>query len=178
MKKNKLYIIFLLIFLLFDCTAQVKASFPVENDWLLGINSFTLFEMYKKFEENDYVEKSIEKQEQFISSLTKSMNNSELLGEWELNNSETNESVDKLSFYTGNEFTIKKYNSYLEYHYKSNTSFIYTNGKDFYFYPSVHFSFLKKIILIDDKLYFYVLKDNEWILDPIHENGKYYYVKK
>ena len=178
MKKNKLFIVFMLIFLLCDCTAQVKNSLPVENNCLLGINSFKLFEMYKNFEENEYVENSIEKQEQFISSLTKSKDNSELLGTWELKDSVTNEIVNKFSFYTGNEFSIKKYNSYLEYHYKSNTDFIYTNGKEFYFYPSVHFYFLKRIVLTEDKLFFYILNDNEWILDPIHEKGKYYYVRK
>ena len=176
MKNNKLFVISILIFLLFDCVAQVKTSLPIENNCLKGINSFKLFELYKDFEENEYVENSIKKHEQFIESLSKSRINSELLGEWYLKD-ELNKTIDKFSFYTGESFKIIKFNSYLEYHYNSNTSFIYTDGKGFYFYPSVHFSFIKKIEIIEDKLYFYILNENEWILDPIHENGKYFYTK-
>lgn len=178
MKRNSFLFILIYSLYLFNCTAQVVTSLPLENKTLQDIDSYKLFEMNKKFEDNEYTEKTIKKHEKFISLLNKSQNDNEFLGKWELIDAKTKETVDKFSFYTGSSFEIQKYNSYLEYHCNSNMSFIYTDGKEFYFYPSVHFSFIKRMILINDELYFYILQDNNWILDPIHENGLYYYSKQ
>ena len=157
-------------------TPNAKMEYVYELAYTLHEKKYNVCILYQL--DNEYTEKTIKKHEKFISLLNKSQNDNEFLGKWELIDAKTKETVDKFSFYTGSSFEIQKYNSYLEYHCNSNMSFIYTDGKEFYFYPSVHFSFIKRMILINDELYFYILQDNNWILDPIHENGLYYYSKQ
>ncbi len=48
-------------------------------------------------------------------------------------------------------------------------------SKDSDIYFVTRYGILKKIIIIEDALYIYVLNDDLWCLDKIHESGKYSY---
>ena len=107
-------------------------------------------------------------------------NKKELLGTWILQN-ETGTAVDGNS----RRYEIEKIFDILSKDYDDGKlrlqcgplfSYLsFAENGDIYIFVAFVIGRLRQIKLYDGKLYFYILHYNKWILDPIHEDGKYYY---
>ena len=49
---------------------------------------------------------------------------------------------------------------------------------ELYIIPTWLYGTLKQLYLMGNRIYIYVLVEDEWVLDPIHESGKNYYERK
>ena len=163
---------------MFSCKSEVSKPLSLEEEILKDIDSHKFFKCENLSDKKSiqYVESVNEKIDFFLETLKKETDSPILLGSWTLKNSSNQQISERWSFYTSNFFDIEK-RLYIEYLFLNNYSFIYTNGTDIYISPSVCSYLIKKIVLDGDKLYFYILKNDKWVLDPIHEGGKYFYTK-
>ena len=59
-----------------------------------------------------------------------------------------------------------------------NRSFIYRNNNGRLYIYTRWINIIRMFEIIDDKLYFYIIQNNKWILDPIHMEGRFYFVRK
>lgn len=98
------------------------------------------------------------------------------IGTWQLVDSEDNIRDDYI-YELNSKFQILSENYYLKInilHYSSKLK----KGVDnqVYFYTE-WIGAIRQLKLIDNKLYCYIEDGDKWILDPIHQNGEYYYKK-
>ncbi len=182
MRKNVLFLMFLCTGFMLSCKSEVPQTLPLEEEMLRGIDSHKLLkcENSGSDESIEYLESVYNKYDSF--KLNELMYDSELLGSWSLKDSEgtaikkePKKKVRKMC--SSNFFDIEKHNSYICYVYMDSSTIINTVGNNIYVSPSVYSSLIKKVILDGDKLYFYILKNDKWVLDPIHKGGKYFYTK-
>lgn len=178
---NKKILIFIFItFITIKLFSEPKEILPITDIILKDIDSDELLkrEFDLEFYDLDYIELVWSWEEEFLSKLEIYPNKS-LLGKWFLVDNKSNIQKNKNSkYYSPYNFKILYEHNYFEYNDAESYSNIYFDGKDYYFTPIVYSILLKKMVVENDKIYFYVLKNGEWILDPIHEGGKYYYVKE
>lgn len=179
--KNKKTVIIILFFCISSCIyAQIIPILPIENQILENISTEKIYknDINPAASDLDYENEISSKIETFISSLNKLNVNSVLEGNWILVDSEFRNNILKNSYHNANSFAITSANNFLEYKYSYYVSNIYSDEENLYFFPSVHSWIIKRIVLSDEKLYLYILENGEWVLDPIHDGGKYFYVKE
>lgn len=100
------------------------------------------------------------------------------IGTWVLKDNQKKK-IDKYAMGSGSEFHIMIMSEKLYYRMKSLDSYLrFSDEGDVYIVPSFLFGVVKQIRIIENKLYLYVLTGDKWILDPIHEGGKYFYEKE
>lgn len=115
----------------------------------------------------------IEKQEKI-----KTNENSFLLGSWILVSENDVSDIKSNGFFLSNEIQIVDMQNTLRFRDKSSTTYL-VKGKD----GSIYFKTrwlegIRQLRFIDSKMYVYILNDDFWELDSIHEGGKYFYIKK
>jgi hypothetical protein len=100
------------------------------------------------------------------------------LGQWVLQDEDGN-SIDKTHRWGASEyFYIVESEEKLKYTYKFKHSYIhYSDHGEFYISTNWDAGIIKQLKIFDSRLYLYVLLYDNWILDPIHKWGKYFYVK-
>lgn len=177
---KKMCILILLSLINIQVFSQPKMTLPITDEVLKDIDSDELLkrEFDLEYYDLDYIELVCSWEEQFISKL-KIYPNESLLGKWILIDEEGNiPKKNNSEYYAASYFRIHITNNYYEYNFAETYSEIYFDGSDYYFHPLVYSILLKKMVVDNDKIYFYVLKNGEWVLDPIHEGGKYFYVKE
>ena len=80
---------------------------------------------------------------------------------------------------SGSEFHIMVITNGLYYAMNSlNSDLYFSDEGDVYIVPDFLFGVVKQMKVIENKLYLYVLTGDKWILDPIHDGGKYFYEKE
>lgn len=100
------------------------------------------------------------------------------IGTWVLKDNQK-KVIDKYAMGSGSEFHIMVSTNGLYYAMNSLNSDLYFSDEcDVYIVPDFLFGVVKQIRIIENKLYLYVLTGDTWILDPIHDGGKYFYEKE
>ncbi len=104
-------------------------------------------------------------------------NYKEYIGDWYLKDSKNN-SIQAFFYSLGSHLIIVDNKENLLIINLANSSLL-KKGKDsqVYFYTQ-WLGALRQLKFIDGKLYSYILDGDKWILDPIHENGKYFFIKE
>jgi hypothetical protein len=115
----------------------------------------------------------IEKQEKI-----KTNENSFLLGSWILVSENDVSDIKSNGFFLSNEIQIVDMQNTLRFRDKSSTTYL-VKGKD----GSIYFKTrwlegIRQLRFIDSKMYVYILNDDFWELDSIHEGGKYFFIKE
>lgn len=59
----------------------------------------------------------------------------------------------------------------------ANSYLYFSINGNVYIKPQWYYGIIKQIKMINSHMYLYVLQGDKWILDPVHENGVYFYVK-
>ncbi|HPX25602.1 MAG TPA: hypothetical protein PLG87_02250 [Treponemataceae bacterium] len=100
------------------------------------------------------------------------------IGTWVLKDNQKKK-IDKYAMGSGPEFDIMLNSEKLYYRKQSSFSYLFFSDEgDVYIVPAFLFGVVKKLRIIENKLYLYVLTGDKWILDPIHDGGKYFYEKE
>lgn len=100
------------------------------------------------------------------------------IGTWVLKDNQK-KVIKKYAMGSGSEFHIMVRTNGLYYAMNSLNSYLrFSDEGDVYIVPAFLFGVVKQIRIIENKLYLYVLTGDKWILDPIHDGGKYFYEKE
>lgn len=176
---TKKLLFFICLFINIKCFAQNQSELQLYEQDLKNISTQRIYDYDNSDDYNDeqYIKSVYTKEKEFFEKLTKTHYKLDFEGNWILVDSQLQSVSKKSSYYNTNSFSIERINNYIEYRYTYTSGIIYTNEIDFYFHPSVHSWIIKKIKIEDDKLYLYILENDKWILDPIHEGGKLFYIK-
>lgn len=124
-----------------------------------------------------YSRNILEKEKSFLNTCNRISEDSSLIGEWKLIDSEGNK-INKHSYYFNNAISIHSYNNELVLDNWGNRSILYLGDENRYYILSRGILIIRMIKIIDDNLYVYIVKDGLWALDSIHENGKYIFKKE
>lgn len=100
------------------------------------------------------------------------------MGQWVLQD-KTENNVNKTHRWgAGKEFDIIESHEKLRYTAGSMYSYVHYSDKgEFYIRSNWEYGTIKRLKIFNDRLYLYVLIYDNWILDPIHKWGEYFYVK-
>ena len=86
--------------------------------------------------------------------------------------------IRKNSVYFNYLTEILTYNNELYLDNWGNRSLLYKGNDDRFYIYTRWINIIRMIKFFDDTMYVYIIDDGRWVLDPIHENGKYYFLKK
>lgn len=177
---KKLIILISLSLICIKVFSEPQKTLPITDSILKDIDSDELLkrEFELEYYDLDYIKLIWSLEEQFLSKL-EIYPNEFLLGKWILIDKEGN-TPKKINsdYYSSSYFNIIYEHNYFEYNDAETYKSIYFDGNDYYFQTLVYSVLIKRMVVDNDKIYLYVLKNGEWILDPIHEGGKYFYVKE
>ena len=84
-----------------------------------------------------------------------------------------NESIffnDKIKFYS--------YDNKIISENWGNNSYVYKGKESRYYIFTRWIGIIRLLKFEGDKLFVYIIKNNEWVLDPIHSDGKYCFIKQ
>jgi hypothetical protein len=110
-----------------------------------------------------------------LATAVTSKNKGLFLGQWILQD-ESGIRINK----PPEEFDIIEKGGMLRYTYGPSFSYLrYSANNEFYINRSDNWDYgiLQQLKILNGRLYIYVLVCDKWMLDPIHEDGKYFYVK-
>lgn len=169
---------FFLVFAISNCYSEdlvqefKRKSFEPEN-----INPQILI----KDEGSDYATDASDRVYSWIETLDTRVTDKRqdaFIGTWLLKDNHKKE-IDKYVMGSGPEFDIMLNSEKLYYRKQSSYSYLYFSDEGgVYIAPAFLFGVVKQMKIIENKLYFYVLTGDKWILDPIHDGGKYFYEKE
>lgn len=123
-----------------------------------------------------YADQIIKAEEDFLKECNK-LESSPYVGIWKLTDQQGN-LVARHSLYFNNSIEISIYKNNIVFDNWGNRSFLYAGNNGRLYIFSKWINIIRQINVIDDKMYVYIVNENEWILDPIHENGKYFFTRK
>ncbi|MDR1047498.1 MAG: hypothetical protein LBL64_06970 [Treponema sp.] len=176
----------ILLFLLFSGSVFSKDSFKYELPRELyepeGIETMRLIdaELHYTKEKGIYLDECNKKIDTLFETANIIANEENILkysGNWIIVD-KNNNSVERYSVSAPKLFFIENINDYLRYRRAESISYLYFYKDNLYISPNIHFAIIAKLILIDNRLYFYILENDKWVLSPIHDGGKYYYIKE
>lgn len=119
----------------------------------------------------------IEQERNFLNNCQKVKEDNGITGNWILVNRENIE--QKKVGYSLCELTeIGKYNDYIFLDNYGNRSFLYLSDKGRLYIFTRWLNVIRMLEIEDGKLFFYITQNDKWVLDPIHNNGEFYFIKK
>lgn len=169
---KKLFIFFMLVIAYFCSYASDRFVMSDEVNYDIEFmkdgDSPDNFELYSNI---------IELEKKFLNNCKKITDGDDFLGEWILvDDDQTPQNV--VSYNLCNLTNIVKLNGYYVLDNYGNRSFIYRNNNGRLYIYTRWINIIRMFEIIDDKLYFYIIQNNKWILDPIHKEGRFYFVRK
>ena len=176
---KKIIFLFIQVFVFFDLNCIENVSYPL----LLSEVNYD-YEKMLDAEKDTPIDKTsyeyslniLRKEKNFLNSLRHINENPALTGEWKLTNKDGKQVV-RHSYYFNNEIFIQSYNKELVLDNWGNRSLLYEGEDSRYYILSRGINIIRMIKIEGTKLFVYIVKDGQWLLDPIHEDGKYYFVK-
>ena len=124
----------------------------------------------------EYSLEIIKKEKEFLKTCKRLNQKKELIGEWNLVDSYGNE-VENYSYYFENQISISLFSSELVLDNWGNRSFIYEGDAERFYILSRGINIIRMIKIYKNELFIYIVKNGSWVLDPIHEGGKYFFKK-
>ena len=169
---KKLFIFFMLVIAYFCSYASDRFVMSDEVNYDIEFmkdgDSPDNFELYSNI---------IELEKKFLNNCEKITDGEDFLGEWILvDDNQTPQNV--VSYNLCNLTNIIKLDRYYVLDNYGNRSFIYRNNNGRLYIYTRWINIIRMFEIIDDKLYFYIIQNNKWILDPIHKEGRFYFVRK
>ncbi len=169
---KKLFIFFMLVIAYFCSYASdrfvMRDEVNYDIEFMKDGDSPDNFELYSNI---------IELEKKFLNNCEKITDGDDFLGEWILvDDDQTPQNV--VSYNLCNLTSIVKLNGYYVLDNYGNRSFIYRNNNGRLYIYTRWINIIRMFEIIDDKLYFYITQNNKWILDPIHKEGRFYFVRK
>lgn len=131
-------------------------------------------------EDFEYICNTAKKIAKFLSTLNKIevSDYSQLIGNYKLINSDNKYIIDSNNFFLNNYVSIISIDTrVLCFQSQSSTTEIYQDVNRSLFFRSRWIEVIRQLKFIDDKMYIYILDGDYWVLDPIHEGGKYFFKK-
>lgn len=123
-----------------------------------------------------YSQQIIKQEKLFLEGCNLTGIDNDLSGKWELVD-KNGKLINHTSVYFDNTIMIsKKYEGYTFDNW-GNRSTIYKGEDNRLYIYTRWICIIRLIIISDDKLYVYIIKNGKWVLDPIHENGQYFFTK-
>ncbi len=172
--------------------SMILLSFSSLNCQTFGLNDIPLFssevnydinlmiDAQKDFPLNEYsvlyADQIVEAENDFLKECSK-LESSPYVGVWKLTDQLGN-LVGHHSFNFSDTIEISMYKNSIVFDNWGNRSFLYAGNNDRLYIFSRWINIIRQINVIDDKMYVYIVDDNKWVLDPIHENGKYFFTRK
>lgn len=123
-----------------------------------------------------YSEEIIKAEREFLNSCSYLLESS-FVGSWRLIDEKGNYIENQSLYFDGN-INISIYNNKTVLDDLGNRSYIYTGDNGRMYIYSRWINIIRLLVFKNDKLYVYTVKDNQWILDPIHMNGRYWFQKE
>ena len=143
-----------------------------------------MFDAQKDFPENDnsyeYSKVIIKREQDFLktcSIIDEADIDKSTLGYWYLRDKEGN-LIKNHSYYLNEIIQISIYNSNITFDNWGNRSYLYKGINDRVYIFSRWINIIRLIRFIDNRIYVYIVNNGKWILDPIHQNGKYFFTKQ
>lgn len=124
----------------------------------------------------EYSLEIIKKEKEFLKTCKRLNKKKELIGEWNLVDSYGNE-IENYSYYFENQISISLFSSELVLDNWGNRSFIYEGDAERFYILSRGINIIRMIKIYKNELFIYIVKNGNWVLDPIHEGGKYAFEK-
>lgn len=124
----------------------------------------------------EYSLEIIKKEKEFLKTCKRLNKKKELIGEWNLVDSYGNE-IENYSYYFENQISISLFSSELVLDNWGNRSFIYEGDVERFYILSRGINIIRMIKIYKNELFIYIVKNGSWVLDPIHEGGKYAFEK-
>ena len=176
-------IVFFIVFSGFSSEKLVANRF--ENN-IEELNSINLVRLYngqkdnaiKEDEEYNYItSKRISEYLKTLKCLDSKKYNM-MSGNYRLVDSNNNYVTDYKKFFLSNYISILEVEKgILSFQSNDSTSKIYINDSGEKFFQSKWIEAIRQIKIIDDKMYIYILDGDYWVLDSIHEDGKFFFKK-
>lgn len=178
---KKILIIFISIFVLcsFSQVQKIPYKFLRQNcepDWLLIEKIEEGYKDDSSLEDYEWWLEATSKTQDYLESLNKLSINQSLMGEWYLFDTNGNK-IEKYGYDISYHIIFYEYNHFMQYRDLSNAGWLYKGRNEEFYYESRWIGYLRQIKIFDDKMYIYILDGDYWVLDPIHEGGKYAFEK-
>lgn len=178
-KKSILLSMILLSFSSLNCQTFGLNDIPLSSSEVnYDIN--LMIDAQKDFPLNEYsvlyADQIVEAENDFLKECSK-LKSSPYVGVWKLTDQLGN-LIGRHSFNFSDTIEISMYKNSIVFDNWGNRSFFYAGNNDRLYIFSRWINIIRQINVIDDKMYVYIVDDNKWVLDPIHENGKYFFTKK
>lgn len=125
----------------------------------------------------EYSLKIIKAEKDFLKRCLTITDNEELIGNWNLVDNDGKE-IRNHSFLFNEHIIITKYKNEIVLDNWGSRSLLYSGNDNRYYIYSRGIGIIRLIKIRDDKLFVYIVKNKEWVLDPIHDGGKYSFQKK
>lgn len=124
----------------------------------------------------EYSKKIINAEKEFLKNCSSINENNSLIGNWKL--VDRNGSLIKNHSFLFNELiSISKYENKLVLDNWGNRSVLYQGNENRYYIFSRGTGIIRMIKIEDNMMFVYIVKNNEWVLDPIHNNGEFIFKK-
>jgi hypothetical protein len=136
---------------------------------------------YDTVELQEYAEETVQKMRNYLRTLQKNASEKiqkQLMGTWELKNRTGQNIFKNHQWGAGQEFHISssEENDGLTYIKDTSYAILYFARNGAVYMVTNWDRIMRQIKIYGNNLYFYILEYDKWILDPIHEGGKYFYV--
>ena len=127
-------------------------------------------------ESYSYSQKIIKQEKLFLDGCILTGIDNDLSGKWKLVD-KNGKLINHNSVYFDNTIMISKKDEGYTFDNWGNRSAIYKGEDNRLYIYTRWICIIRLLIISDDKLYVYIIKNGKWKLDPIHENGQYIFKK-
>ena len=179
---NIILSIFLQVFML--NTLACKENYPHKTMPLInleiGYDLDKMIDAQKDFPSDDtsyeYALDIIKSEKEFLKNCEIVNEDNDLLGDWKLVDNKGTE-IKKHSFLFNEFISISKYKNDFVLDNWGNRSFLYQGNNNRYYIYTRGIGIIRMIKIKEDNLAVYIIKNNQWVLDPIHNDGEYFFKK-
>lgn len=115
-------------------------------------------------------------EKEFLKGCNVIKGNDSLIGDWDLVDS-TGMKIRKNSYLFNDYISISKYENNIVLDNWGNRSLLYLGSNNRYYIYTRGIGIIRMIKINEDKLYVYIIQNKKWVLDPIHNDGEYFFRK-
>jgi hypothetical protein len=158
---------------------EIKTEYPLLEDEI----NYDIDKLIEGLDEKDdelynYAQDIIHKEHDFLNTKEKvSYDDLKYIGNWKLVDKKGNE-IERNYLNFDEWIVIKERKSVMVLSNFTGSSSIYKGENGRYYIYTRWANIIRMLQFVDGRIYVYIVRDGKWVLDPIHDGGKYVFEKR